>query len=475
MKTILSHCVVVSLFVLLHSCPARAELLDGIAQVYDKLANETTAKPPAVCMIDMTHPDTVREGLKKPAGQGHLAYVSKIRTRVPELSGLRCVILHYTQVTSEDLPKTNFKALLIDRLDKNINNDYLEQFYRLVRETKLPAIGFCGGGQLIAQAFGGKIAYMRKLRPDEKDLRPSYHPGQFKEWGFYPVKIVKRDPLLDGFGDQITVREYHAWEIKKLPDMFDVLASTDECPVQAIKHKTRPLYGTQFHPEHYDDEHPDGKKLLQNFFTIALGRTGTGRTLLMAQQADGEFDGWKTFHEKDGAKTGDVWRLQPDGVLVCKGQPRGYLYTEAAHKNFALRVEWRYPAGTKGGKGGVLVRMTGEHAIWPRCFECQLNQGAAGDVWAIRGYEFTGPADQLKVTPQSAFGVLRHLKRLADAEKPAGEWNALEAVVDGATITQTVNGKLVSKATGCEVVAGKILLTSEGTEIHFRNIELKTQ
>ncbi|MBM3860098.1 MAG: DUF1080 domain-containing protein [Verrucomicrobia bacterium] len=237
----------------------------------------------------------------------------------------------------------------------------------------------------------------------------------------------------------------NASQIKKLPGECDVQAGTGTCCILAGVRRTDPVGG----------------------------RAPIAGNLLTAQRADGEFDGWKTFHEKEGATTGDVWRLQPDGVLVCKGQPRGYLYTEASYTNFTLRVEWRYPAGATGGKGGVLVRMTGEHAIWPRCFECQLNQGAAGDVWAIRGYEFSGPTDRLKVTPQSAFGVLRHLKRLADAEKPAGEWNTLEAVVDGPTITQTVNGKLVNRATGCEVVGGKILLTSEGTEIHFRNVRLK--
>ncbi|MCX7887951.1 MAG: hypothetical protein N3B01_11955, partial [Verrucomicrobiae bacterium] len=71
---------------------------------------------------------------------------------------------------------------------------------------------------LIAQAFGGTIGYMRKLRPGEKDPRPSYHPGQFKEWGFYPVRIIKPDPLFDGLGT---------------------------------------------------DEQPDGRRLLQNFFIIA--------------------------------------------------------------------------------------------------------------------------------------------------------------------------------------------------------------
>jgi len=217
------------------------------------------------------------------------------------------------------------------------------------------------------------------------------------------------------------------------------------------------------------------KLIVAGLMVLVVGGTALGGGLLTAQQADGEFAGWKTFHEKAGAKTSDVWRLQPGGVLVCKGQPRGYLYTEAAYSNFVLRLEWRYPAGTKAGKGGALVRMTGEHSIWPRCLECQLNQGAAGDFWAIRGYEVAGPADRLKLTPQSAFGTLRHLKRLADAEKPAGEWNVHEAVVDGPTITQTLNGVLVNRATGCEVVAGKILLTAEGTEIHFRNIRLEVK
>ncbi|MEM2936517.1 MAG: hypothetical protein QW231_05010 [Candidatus Bathyarchaeia archaeon] len=39
--------------------------------------------------------------------------------------------------------------------------------------------------------------------------------------------------------------------------------------IQAVKHKKRPLYGVQFHPQIYTEEHPDGKKILENFFRIA--------------------------------------------------------------------------------------------------------------------------------------------------------------------------------------------------------------
>jgi hypothetical protein len=72
----------------------------------------------------------------------------------------------------------------------------------------------------------------------------------------------------------------------------------------------------------------------------------------------------------------------------------------------------------------------------------------------------------------ATLGVLRHLKRQADAEKPVGEWNLFEGIVDSGTAIQKVNGVMVNRATGCDAMPGKILFTSEGQEIHFRNVRL---
>ncbi|MCX8182985.1 MAG: hypothetical protein N3F08_00990 [Crenarchaeota archaeon] len=47
------------------------------------------------------------------------------------------------------------------------------------------------------------------------------------------------------------------------------MASTEECRIQVMKHRERPLYGVQFHPQIFDEEHPDGRKILENFFKIA--------------------------------------------------------------------------------------------------------------------------------------------------------------------------------------------------------------
>jgi hypothetical protein len=194
--------------------------------------------------------------------------------------------------------------------------------------------------------------------------------------------------------------------------------------------------------------------------------------LLTEQGVDGEFPGWRSFHESPGTRTAEVWQLRSGGVLICKGQPRGYLYTERDYQDFTLQFEWRYPPGATNSNGGALIRMTGEHGIWPRCLEFQLNQNQAGDFWAIRGFELTGPTEQLRVMTNASFGILRHLKRQADREKPAGEWNQFEGIADGGTIIQKVNGAVANVATGCEVVPGKILITSEGQEIQFRNLQL---
>jgi len=48
-----------------------------------------------------------------------------------------------------------------------------------------------------------------------------------------------------------------------------VLAVNDACPIEAIKHKQRLMYGTQFHPEQYDDQHLDGRVILRNFYKLA--------------------------------------------------------------------------------------------------------------------------------------------------------------------------------------------------------------
>ena len=65
------------------------------------------------------------------------------------------------------------------------------------------------------------------------------------------------------------VEQRHFWELKTAPAGFGRLAASDACPIQAIRHEGRLLYGVQFHPERYSERHPDGRIILSNFFRLA--------------------------------------------------------------------------------------------------------------------------------------------------------------------------------------------------------------
>ncbi len=59
------------------------------------------------------------------------------------------------------------------------------------------------------------------------------------------------------------------------------------------------------------------------------------------------------------AKMEDVWVVR-DGVLICRGNPAGYIGTGADYTNFVLRLQWRFD---RPGNSGVLLRLTGPDKV----------------------------------------------------------------------------------------------------------------
>jgi hypothetical protein len=205
---------------------------------------------------------------------------------------------------------------------------------------------------------------------------------------------------------------------------------------------------------------------------VAAGDDGKScRLLLPAGGQAGSFEGWQSYHE-GGASTQDVWTLDDQGVLHSKGSPLGYLYTENEYGSFVLELDWRWPPGEPPGKGGVLIRTTGPHKIWPKSLEAQINAGDAGDFWGLDGYQLDGPEDRRRSLDHPQFGKLTNLKKTAAVERPAGQWNHYKITADGDTVTLEINGQVINRAVGCETAPGKIVLTAEGSPIEFRHIRL---
>jgi hypothetical protein len=196
---------------------------------------------------------------------------------------------------------------------------------------------------------------------------------------------------------------------------------------------------------------------------IAAGAAADEATALFNGK---DLSGWTYHLENPDVAMEDVWSAQ-DGILVCKGQPAGYLLTKKDDfENYVLMLEWRWPEGT--GNNGVLVHVTkpGELGVWPRSLEVQLGSGDAGDFWVI------GTTIDVENAEQRRDGR-RHLNLSDGDEKPLGEWNKMKITCRGDEVLVKVNGKLVNHATNVSQTRGAIALQSEGTPIEFRNIKLK--
>jgi hypothetical protein len=150
-----------------------------------------------------------------------------------------------------------------------------------------------------------------------------------------------------------------------------------------------------------------------------------------------------------------------DGVIHITGNPFGYMRTKEIYSDYVLNVEWRWPS--EATNSGVFIHAQPPDTIWPRCIECQLKAGNAGDFVCMNGADMIERQDK----------TVRSVKKLAESsEKTAGEWNTMEVTCTANTIVVYINGVLQNKATGLNVRSGHICLQSEGKDIEFRNVIL---
>jgi len=128
----------------------------------------------------------------------------------------------------------------------------------VIKKASQPVLGVCGGHQQIALAYGAPVDLMGRLEPGEG------YAGAKRERGYFPV-TANGGGLFNNLPKEITVWHSHFDEVKALPKGFRRTAWNETCPIQAMEHNERPVFGVQFHPELFDEGHPDGRKIIENF------------------------------------------------------------------------------------------------------------------------------------------------------------------------------------------------------------------
>lgn len=132
------------------------------------------------------------------------------------------------------------------------DDDCLREFreeVKLISNAEKPVVGICFGFQLIAKVFDSKII-----------------DNEQRIVGEFPIRILLSDRIFEGIKEPAVFHETHLWVVKNVGDGLIMLADSD-MGVEAIKHKTRPIYGFQFHPE-INIGNGLGYRLFENIFTI---------------------------------------------------------------------------------------------------------------------------------------------------------------------------------------------------------------
>ena len=175
-----------------------------------------------------------------------------------------------------------------------------------------------------------------------------------------------------------------------------------------------------------------------------------------------------------------------NGVLHITGQHYGYLATrETNYSNYKLVAEFKWgektwpPRLTNACDSGILVHCVGKDQVWPKSIEAQIIEGGTGDMLVVSGAYITvdgvtkGPAIARFDRPgRNPWRDEKGFRGPNEIEKPRGEWNTMEVLCDGGTVSLTVNGHPTISGTNAIPQAGKILVQSEGAEIFFRRLDV---
>lgn len=145
---------------------------------------------------------------------------------------------------------SSYKAVIISPGPSNPDNAGITLDV-IGKNPGLPLLGICLGMQAIVQSFGGKIVRAPGIVHGKQDTIS--HTGE---------------GLFQGVPQKFKAVRYHSLCAEKVsfPDSLDIEAFSSDGVIQGIKHKTKKIYGIQFHPESYMTEY--GDNIFRNFLSI---------------------------------------------------------------------------------------------------------------------------------------------------------------------------------------------------------------
>jgi len=156
-------------------------------------------------------------------------------------------------ISIDGLEKTGFNGLVAGGGPQTVYEENsrreLRNLERLFKENSKPLLCICVSHQLLATALGGRTELAKK-----------------PEYGQITVYVDEEDEILRGTSPSFTAWASHTDEVVCMPEGFERLAHSQDCNVEAMRSRSRPVYGIQFHPEVWHTTR--GRKIFSNFVEI---------------------------------------------------------------------------------------------------------------------------------------------------------------------------------------------------------------
>jgi GMP synthase (glutamine-hydrolysing) len=177
-------------------------------------------------------------------------YSQLIARRVRE-NHVFCAILPY-HVKLQRLAEIAPKGIILSGGPASVYAPGAPRIDAQVFRMGVPVLGICYGMQLGCELLGGKVTAAKS-----------------REYGRTTGRVTDHDDLFAGLGDELVLWMSHGDSVTQVSDDFLPLVSTSNTRYAAVKHRSLPFYGVQFHPE--VTHTPEGPAMLRNFLVRACG------------------------------------------------------------------------------------------------------------------------------------------------------------------------------------------------------------
>ncbi len=187
-----------------------------------------------------------------PAGQSETIVILDFGSQYAQLIARRVrengvySVLARPDLTLEELRGLHPKGLIFTGGPASVYEDGAPRCRPELLELDVPILGICYGMQIACQLLGAEV-----------------RPSASREYGRTHLTVGAPDVLLQNIPPATSVWMSHGDQVQSLSDDFVPLAATPTCPVAAVRHRSRPFYGVQFHPE--VTHTPHGNQIFMNF------------------------------------------------------------------------------------------------------------------------------------------------------------------------------------------------------------------